>query len=215
MRISLIGPGNIDLHYEKFLGLSKSEFLSELEQIAQALVDSDVEIELLPDKGVSLELARLYKKKGGRKVIAVLPKSDKEFGIKHLQPHLNEQINGTPLFDETIDSGNWFKHDMTKTLFGNAVLYLGESPGTEIERNGGIYLQYLTSGFKDADIPAISLHPEIKAGKDYTFLIYTSFMKPKKLSPASEFYLNEYKIKFKYIQDPKQLKQELKSFKQN
>jgi hypothetical protein len=77
MRLSLIGPGKIDLHYQKFLNISKERFTEEIKEIAKAIADSGAEIEFLPDKGVSLEIAKIYKQQKGKKVIAVLPKSDK------------------------------------------------------------------------------------------------------------------------------------------
>ena len=59
MIISLIGPGNIELHYQKLLGIHKVKFNSELEKIAQSLVNSEVELECLPDRGISFQLVAL------------------------------------------------------------------------------------------------------------------------------------------------------------
>ena len=213
MRLALIGPGNIELHYQKFLKISKQKFNSELEKIAQSIVNSGIEIECLPDRGISFQIAKLYKQKGGKKVIATIPKSDKTFGIKHLQPYINEKINNKPVFDKTIDSGDWFKHDMTKGLFGHAILYLGSSKGTDLERNGAEYLYKLMSGNKKGvEIAGKFIHPEIKAGKNFTIFIYSPFLKNKKLAPEDEFYSKEYNINLVYIKNPEQLEKELIKF---
>lgn len=216
MRLSLIGPGKIELHYQKFLNISKEKFDREIKEIAKALAESEVEIEFLPDKGISLEIAKLYKQNKGKKVTAVLPKSDKSFGIKHIEPYLNEKINNKPLFDEVIDSENWFKHDLTKALFGNSVLFLGKSPGTELERNGAEYLLYLMKGMKEnIQVSLKKLNPEIRADEDYTIFVYSPFILGGKLSKEDELYLKEYGIKLIYIKNPEELKRELEKFKDN
>ncbi len=213
MRLALIGPGNIEFHFQKLLGISKQKFNSELEKIAQSFVNSNIELECLPDKGISFTLAKLYKQKGGQKVIATIPKSDKTFGIKHLEPYINEKINNKPIFDETIDSGDWFKHDMTKALFGDAILYLGRSPGTDLEKNGAEYLyKIMTGNKKGVEVAGKFIHPKIKAGKNFTIFVYSPFLKNKKLSFEDEAYLKKDKIKLVYIKNPNHLEKELKKF---
>ena len=213
MRICLIGPGDIEFHYQKLLKIPKQKFDFELEKIAQSLIDSKVEVECLPDKGVSFQLAKLYKQKKGKKVIAIIPKSDKTFGIKHLEPYINEKINDKPVFDELINSGDWFKHDLIKGLFGDAILYLGSSPGTNGEFNYAIYLHRLFSGNKKGiELTGKAVHPEIRAGKNFTAYVYAPVIKDGKLSTEIESYLKEYNIKLVYINNPEQLKDEILVF---
>jgi len=76
LRVSLIGPGDIDFHFYELLKFPKKKFQSELEKIAKVLAESNVEIEFCPDKGISFELAKEYKKQGGKKVIASVPQDD-------------------------------------------------------------------------------------------------------------------------------------------
>ena len=216
MRLSLIGPGDIEFHYSTLLGISKEKFDTETEKIAKILVESGIEIEILPDKGISFEIAKLYKKHGGKMVIASIPKSDKTFGIKHLEPYINEKINNKPIFDEIIDSENWFKHDITKALFGNAVLLLGKSPGTELERNGAEYLLHIMKGLKEnINVSLCKIHPELKADEKYTIFVYSPFILGGKLSYEDELYIKEYGINLIYIKNPKELKQELEKFTNN
>jgi len=208
MRLSLIGPGDIEYHFQELLKIPKAKFQSKLEQIAQALVDSGTELEILPDRGISFQIAELYKQKGGKKVVGAIPKSDKTFGIKHLEPYMNSKI-----IDETIDTENWYKHDLIKGLLGNAVLYLGSSPGTNGELNYAIYLYKLLTGRKEGvEIAEKYIHPEIKAGKNYTIFVYQPFLKTNKLSEETEAYIKKFNINLVYIKSPEQLKKELEKF---
>ncbi len=216
MRLSLIGPGDIEFHYQNLLGIPKKQFESELEKIAKALVDSNVEIEFLPDRGVSLEIAKLYKQKHGKRVIGAIPKSDKTFGIEHLKEHIEAKVNGKPLFDETVDTENWFKHDLIKGLLGEATLYLGSSPGTNGELNYAVYLYKLMTGNKKGiEIAGKYIHPEIRAGKDYTIFVYSPFLIGGILKKEDEEYIRKFNINLIYIKNPEQLKEELKKFKNN
>lgn len=208
MRLSLIGPGDIEYHFQKLLKIPKQKFQSELEKIAQALVDSGVELEILPDKGISFRLAELYKQKGGIRVIAAIPKSDKTFGVKHLEPFTNSEI-----IDETIDTENWYKHDLIKGLLGNAVLYLGSSPGTNGELNYAIYLYKILTGRKEGvEVAGKFIHPEVRAGNNYTIFVYSPFLKSGKLNEETEAYIKKFNIKLIYANNSKQLKTELEKF---
>jgi len=88
LRISLVGPGDIDYHFRKLLKTSQLQFAKETEHIARVLVESGAEIVLLPDRGVSFDIAKTYKECCGKKAIATVPLSDSDFGIQHLQPYL-------------------------------------------------------------------------------------------------------------------------------
>lgn len=205
---------HIEFHYQNLLKIPKKQFESELEKIAKAIADSGTEIEFLPDRGISLEIAKLYKNNKGKRIIGAYPKSDTTFGIKHLQPYIDEKIKDKPLFDETIDTENWFKHDLIKGLLGNSILYLGSSPGTDGELSYAVYLYKLLTGRKEGiEIAGKFIHPEISAGKDFTIFVYEQFLKNKRLSEEQESYMNKFNIKLIYIKNSKQLEKELKKLK--
>lgn len=211
LRVSLIGPGDVEFHYQQVLKIPKKKFQLELEKIARALSESGAEIELLPDKGICFELAKLYKANNGERVVASVPKSDKGYGIKHLEPYLNKKN----LFDETIDTGDWKQQNRLKALLGDVVLYLGISSGTELEVNYGIYLFKLMKGFKESIKGAQYLHPEVRAGKSipYTIFVYSPFIKSHKLDKETEAYMKKYGINLEYIKNPKELKEKLLELK--
>ena len=211
MRLSLIGPGDIEYHYNKLLKIDNNTLNNHLDKIAQLLVNANAELEILPDRGVSTELAKLYKKKGGKKVIGAVPKSDTTFGIEHLKPYINEKVNGKPLIDEIIDTGDWFKHDLIKGLLGNHLLCLGSSPGSNGERHYAVYLYKLMQRFKEGvEISGKRIHPEIRAGKNFSIIAYSPFFLDKKLPREDEAYCEKFGINLYYAKSPKELESILK-----
>ncbi len=208
--LSLIGPGDINFHYRHLLRLNPKKFHSELENIARVLSELNICLELLPDKGVSIKIAKLYKKFGGKKVIGIIPQSDKTFGINHLKEYINTKVEGKPLFNKIINSDTWFKHDLINGLMGNAILYLGASPGTDGERNYAVYLYKLMNRYKNGvEVLGKKIHSEIKAGKDFSIFVYSPFLINKKLPKEDEEYMKKFKINLVYIKNPDQLKKKL------
>lgn len=208
LRVSLIGPGKMDFYYKKLQNIEKEDLFRELNKIAISLSSSGVEIGLLPDKGISMEIAKLYRKNEGGKIVGFVPMGDNTFGIDHLQEYINYKFEDKKIFDKIINSGDWFKQDLITGLFGDIILYLGSSPGTDGELN---YSTYLFNLFKKMNKPANKIHPEIRAGEQipFTYLIYLPFFNNKKLSLETESYLREIGINFIYIDNPKSLKKEL------
>jgi hypothetical protein len=213
MRLSLIGPGDIEFHFQELLKIKKDKFENEIREISRAIAESGAEIVILPDKGISFQIAKLYKQQAGKRVIAAVPKSDNVFGIKHLEPCINEKLDNKPIFDEIINTENWYKHDLIIGLLGNAVLYLGNSPGTNGELNYATYLyKIITKQKENLEILKERIHPEIRADENYTIFVYFPFILGGKLSKEDEVYMKEYGIKLIYIKNPEELKQELKKF---
>ncbi len=206
LRICLIGPGDIELHYFNILKLDKEKFQRDLEEIARVLAER-FEIVLLPDRGICFELAKLYKKFGGKKVVGTVPYSDKDFGIGHLKKFMEAEVNGKKLFDEFIDTTHWYKQDLTHCLFGDAILYLGESLGALGELVYGYYLYKLFVGAKpQVKVSLAKIHPAARAGTKikYSTIVYKPFFAGK-LSTELEYYIKKFG-KLYYAENPKQLK---------
>jgi hypothetical protein len=213
MRLVLIGPGNTEFHFLELLKIKKEKFQKELQEIASSIADSNTELLFSPDKGICLEIGKLYKQSSGKKIYGAAPLDDKTFGIKHLKPYINEKINGKPLFDEMINTENWYKHDLIKGILGNAVLYLGSSPGTNGELDYAIYLYKIITGQKEnIETAKEKIHIEIKADENFTVFVYTKFLLNKKLDKETEAYIKKYNIKLVYIKNPNELKKELVKF---
>lgn len=212
MRIALIGPGNPEFHYQELLKIGKEKYQEQVREIARALVNSNSEIELLPDKGICIDIAKEYKTLHGKKVVGSVPLSDRTFGIKHLQEYMQEQINGKPLFDSIIDTGDWFKHDLIKGLMGDAILYLGASPGTDGERHYAVYLYKLIAGFKKGvEVSASSIHLQARAGKNFRIFVYSPFLIAKKLPKEDEEYARKFGIDLVYVNSASDLEKKLKT----
>ena len=210
-RAALIGAGNIAYHYQELLQISEEEFNKHIEQIAKILAETKTEIVLLPDKGVCIEVAKLYKQFNGPKVIATIPKDDTDFGIKHLAKYINTKVNGKRLIDQEINTRTWYKQDLTICTFGDIILMLGNSLGALGELTYAYYLYKIFKGTKKGvTATAQKIHPEIRAGKNLPFSViaYKPFLK-EKLSFEIETYIKKLGGKIYYANTPKELKQKI------
>ncbi len=179
MRVVLIGPGDVDYHYTHLLKIEKERLREEIDKIAKALVDSNSEIVLLPDRGIALEVAKAYKALGGKTVLGTVPFKDLDFGIKHLEPYMGMEIVGEKLFSGFIDTVTWYKQDLTIGLFGDAILVLGYSLGSLGELMYAYYIYKLLNNKKPyVKISRENIHPEIRAGTRFPLIsiIYTPFV---------------------------------------
>lgn len=203
MRIVLSGPGDIDYHFGELLKMPQDKLEVHIVNITRSLLD--YELVLLPDKGISLEIAKKYKELNGKKIIATLPKEDVEIGINHLQSYLDLKI-----WDETINTKTWYKHDLTHNLFGDVILYLGNSLGSVGELSYGFYL------YKLLGKNITKLNSNMSAGQNIplTILIYKPFVKDK-LSFEIESYIKKAQGQIFYIKTVKELKEKLNELKGN
>jgi len=211
-RIVLIGPGDIEFHYHKLLKINKEKLQKEIMALAKSLYSSNLELALLPDRGISLEIAKEFKRLGG-KVLGLVPLSDKFPGVSFLKSYMETQVNGESLFSSFIDTGDWPKQDLNMGLYGDAVLFLGKSPGTEGERNYAVYMYKIISRMKDGVSQGIeTIHKEARAGKNITFTIfaYQPFLHNKKFSKEDEVYAKKFGINLVYIKNTKDLEKNLK-----
>ncbi len=148
-------------------------------------------------------MQKKYKELNGKRVTATLPKEDYEIGIDHLKTNLNLDI-----WDETINTKTWYKHDLMHNLFGDVILYLGNSLGSVGELSYGFYL------YKLLGKNTIKLNSEIKAGQSIPFivLVYKPFVK-EKLSFELEEYIKKAQGQIFYIENANELKTKLNELK--
>lgn len=210
LRISLIGAGDIKYHFHELLEISEEEFNKHIDEISKALLD--FELVLLPDRGVCFEVAKKHKELSNEKIFGTVPLSDKDFGIDHLKPFIEHKIDGKPVFDEIIDTNNWYKQDLTCCTFGDAVLMLGNSLGALGELAYGYYLLKLFSGKKpELNILKKKVHPQIKTGENVPFstIIYKPFFKDK-IPFEIEQYIKKTGGNIYYVENSKELVDVLK-----
>lgn len=211
MRVVLIGAGNIEFHYKTLLGLDEEKIDKYAENIATALVEANAEIVLTPDKGFCFEVAKKYKQIGGKKVIGVIPKSDKKFGIKHLKEYMDEKIEGKKLFNDFVDAGDWYALNQTLCLYGDNILLLGTSTGSLGELSLGYYMYKLFGGYKaGAKFNMKKINKQFIAGARMPLdtLVYTPLIKDK-LPIEIEKYIELYGSKLVYIKNTNELKKKI------
>lgn len=211
LRVNLIGAGDVSFHYQELLKISEKEFNKHIEELAKVLA-KHVEISLLPDRGAPFELAKKYREFSGRKVTGIIPLNDKDFGMKHLQPYFEAEHNKKKIFDEVINTENWYKQHMLMALFGDVILMLGNSLGSMYELTSGYYIYKLFLKLKEkVNIDKSKLHKDIKAGDKVPFsvIVYMPFMKSR-LPEEIEAYIEKMNCNVFYIKDSKELENVLK-----
>jgi len=218
VRICLIGPGDIDYHYFDLLKMPKEKFDKHFNSISKTLAKTESELILLPDKGIPIEVAKKYKEQKGKKVYAAVPLSDTDFGIKHLQEHIDAKINlpkvgEQKLFDEIINTDNWYKQDMTLCLYGDVILLLGKSLGSIGELTNAFYIYKIIRKMKDnVNTNLKENNILMKAGDKFPFtvLVYMPFCKGK-LSLEIESYIKKTGGQVIYIRNTKELKENIEN----
>ncbi|RLE47831.1 hypothetical protein DRJ25_01445 [Candidatus Woesearchaeota archaeon] len=217
LRISLIGPGDVEFHFFKLLKLKKDEFNQQIKDLARTLIDADVELVLLPDRGVSFEIAKSFKESGGKRVFGTVPLNDNDFGINHLNKFIDAEIDSKKIFDELINTNDWYKQDLSCCLFGDLVLMLGNSLGAFGELVYGFYLYKLFKGNKPGvNAMKSKVHPEIRAGvrTPFSVIVYLPFFRDK-LPFEIEAYIKKTGGKIFYVSNPKELLSLLRGFSES
>ena len=125
MIFSIIGTGDAS-KIKRYTNLNLDQFKTILIRLADILAKSGDSIMIIPDTGVPLELAKIYKQKGGAEVIGIVPTTDMEYGIKHIEKNLG-------IIDKKVEVNSW--HQAAPRLIYNSdiVICLGISSGTLID----------------------------------------------------------------------------------
>ncbi len=121
MKISLLGTGDIS-KISKHTPMSEAELTNLIKQIAKLLAEKQHEIVIIPNKGIPLEIVKIYKQEGGKKIFGVVPIKDKDYGLGHIEEFL-------PLIDENLEVDSWYDADGKVAAFGEICIVIGMSPG--------------------------------------------------------------------------------------
>ncbi|MDD3083526.1 MAG: hypothetical protein PHP82_00725 [Candidatus ainarchaeum sp.] len=207
MKVCLVGVGDKKFHFNEMLNINDIELDNYLNEISFAFKNTDSVPVCLTDYGILFDFVKKFKSVGGNKVIGLAPLSDDSFGISHLQEFINAEINSKKVFDEIIDTGDWYKQDMTHCLFGDVILVLGLSTGSLGELAYGYYLYNLIGGFKkEINDKSSSIHKKICAGKNVPLhtIVFSPFLK-EKLPFELEKYVEKFGAKIFYVSNSKEL----------
>ncbi len=217
MKISLIGAGNTKFHFNDLLKIDDNKLNSHLSEIAISFKNTNSIPVCLADYGVLFDLVKKFKEIDGKKVIGLAPLSDDSFGISHMDEFLNAKINNKNIFDEVIDTGNWYKQDMTHCLFGDVILLLGLTTGSLGELAYGYYLYNLIGRFKkEKNTSSEKIHKKVCAGKNIPLhlIVYSPFIKDK-LPFELEKYIEKFGAKIFYVSNAKELEKVLLKIKKD
>jgi hypothetical protein len=125
MRISIIGAGDIS-KISRHSSLSEVQVKKLIKDIGIFLAKKQVELVILPSRGIPYEVAKIYKQHNGKKVIGLIPRSDTRYGIGHIKEYLS-------IADEQIDIGNWYTLNGEIVAYGDVCICVGYSPGVATE----------------------------------------------------------------------------------
>jgi len=121
MKVTIIGCGDIT-KIHRFAGMSESESNDLVDRVGKLLAESNVEIVLVPARGIPYEVAKAYKKYGGRKVIGAVPFDDVEFGLNHIAEYRH-------ISDEDVNIGDWYDLNGRIASWSEVTVCIGLSAG--------------------------------------------------------------------------------------
>jgi len=121
MRISVLGTGDMT-KIPRYCDVSEEELKKIITKVAEMIAKKEHELVIIPDRGIPLEIAKMYKEHGGKKLLGFVPTKDKRYGIKHIEPNLH-------LLDEQIEVDSWYDADGEIAAAGDVCIVIGISPG--------------------------------------------------------------------------------------
>lgn len=121
MKVTILGCGDINKIY-RYTKLSKGKLKDIITNLGKLLASKNVDLIIVPARGIPYEVAEEYKKYGGKKVIGIIPKKDKRYGIKHIKEYLH-------IADEEKDIEYWYHLNGEIAAIGDVAICLGMSSG--------------------------------------------------------------------------------------
>jgi len=149
----------------KHTNLTREELRNLIKEIALFLLNN--EIVIVPDKGIPLEIAKIYKKNKGKKVIGLVPLEDRRYGIEHIKDYL-------PFVDEKVNLRDWYNVNGEIAGYSDYCIVVGLSPGVIIElgflKYQYKYLKKKTKVFVFKNTISRKLHKEIEEEVPITYI---------------------------------------------
>lgn len=126
---------------------------------------------------------------------------------------MNLKIENKKLFNKIQNGGTWAETNQLKGLFGDAILYLGKTLGTDLELNNAAYIYKWHHNNKKFQLK--KLNKNIIAGRKnpLTIIVYSKFLKTGKLEYETEAYLKKEEIKLIYAKSTQGLKKAISNLK--
>ena len=176
MKISILGAGDVS-KISRYTNLSEENVQQLKTEIAKFLVEEEHEIVIIPNRGIPLEIAKLYKQLGGKKVLGVIPTKDKDYGLDHIKEFLG-------MVDEKIPVDSWYDADGKVASFGDICLVIGLSPGV-LRAMGALKFHYKYRNCKTELVvfenAITSLPPEITEELQIRYINNINMLKTTKI----------------------------------
>lgn len=122
MKVSILGSGDIT-KIHRFSGISELELNNLIKKLGKYLAEKNIELVIVPARGIPYEIAKIYKENNGKKVIGLVPRDDKQYGIMHIKDYLH-------IMDEEINIGNWYDLNGKIAAYGDIAICIGLSGGS-------------------------------------------------------------------------------------
>jgi len=158
MIVAVIGPTDLK-GTARVVGITEDEFIRSAQETGKLLAELGHVLVVVPDQGVATVTAETYKKNGGRKVVGIIPKLDRDLPWEHLHPDL---------CDEIIENIDWYRTLAEIGKISDIIICLGLSCGSISEiawtkwfKRRIVVVRNLISGFppeiaKDVDIKFVN-----------------------------------------------------------
>lgn len=166
MKVSVLGSGDIS-RICRYTKMTEEDVNDLLEGTEKLLAKYNVELVIIPDRGVPYIVAQSYKKHGGSKVIGLVPPEEDKFGIEHIKPQLH-------ILDEKLEVPSWYYADGEIAAAGYIVLCIGLSDGVIRDLTAlGYHRKYFGSKTKLVifeNTISSRLHPEVEETLDVKYI---------------------------------------------
>jgi len=121
IKVGIIGPTNI-FNLSNCINRREWKILEILEQIGKTLADENCEVWVNSDRGTLVEIAKAYKKYGGKKLVVLYPKKGEPWPKGHAEPYKEGA-------DEIREEENWFWCNYNVISLPDICVCVGLSPG--------------------------------------------------------------------------------------
>lgn len=121
VKVGIIGPTNIP-NLSQCIGMHEQVILEVLEEIGKTLADLNCEVWVNSDRGTLVEIAKAYKKHGGKKLVVLYPKKGEPWPKGHAEPYKEGA-------DEIREEKNWFMCNYNVISLPDVCVCVGLSPG--------------------------------------------------------------------------------------
>jgi len=121
MKVTILGAGDVT-KVHRFGKMTEEKAKQLIKDVGKLIAEKKMDIVIVPARGIPYEVAKAYKKAGGKKIIGIVPRDDKKYGIKHIREYMH-------IIDEEVNIGDWYNLNGEIAACGNFAVCIGMSSG--------------------------------------------------------------------------------------